>query len=384
VSDLLQFHHWLLSDRNRTCAYRDAIARTVKKDDVILDIGAGTGILSFFACRAGARKVYAVERDDSIELAREICAANGFANCIEFLKEHSQNLELPEPVDVIVSDTGASFGLQDGILGTLMDARTRFLKPEGRIMPESLDFLIAPVELRNARSLDVWNKNRYGLDLSPIRRFAANTNYHMVLEPRDALAGPELIGTIRFQAVNTYYVAGESLSVIQRSGMMHGLGGWISVNLCPGISFNNSPINPTERTTDWTQSFFPIEMPVSLRPGDCVRTKISTHNGQAWHWQIEITDGDTSASKSAPVKARFDHSTLGSFPIRPERLKKKLPDHAPKLSRKGEAEFYVLSAFDGRRTVKELTEELLVHFGDCFPTKTAAAEFVGKVVERCT
>jgi protein arginine N-methyltransferase 1 len=300
------------------------------------------------------------------------------------VKNRSQNVSLPEPVDVIVSDTGASFGLQGGMLGTLMDARTRFLKPGGQIIPQSVDLLVAPIDLKGGRDLDVWNKNRYGLDLSPIRQFAANTNFHMVLHPENVLALPELLTTIRFQTMDTHYVSGEAMSVVERTGTMQGIGGWISVNLVPGVSFDNSPVNRSDRTVDWTQSVFPIETPVLVQAGDRVRTKISTHDGKAWRWQIEIIHGDERSPNSAHVKARFDHSTLGCFPIRPEQLKRKLPDYAPRLSRNGAAESYVLAAFDGKCTVKELTEELLVRFADCFPTKTAAAEFIGRIVDRCT
>jgi protein arginine N-methyltransferase 1 len=384
VTDLLQFHQWLLSDRARTRAYQDAIARTVKKDNVVLDVGAGTGLLSFFACVAGARKVYAVEETDIAELGLQICSANGFGDRVKFVKDRSQNVSLPEPVDIIVSDTGASFGLQDGMLGTLIDARTRLLKPGGQIVPQSLELHVAPVELENARSLDIWNKNRYGLDLSAIRQFAANTNYHVLLDRESVLAVPQLLNTIDFHTATNSYVSGEVVSVVARSGTMHGVAGWISVSLAPGVLFDNSPVNPSDRTAGWTQSVFPIETPVLVRAGDRVRTKISTHNGKAWRWQIEIIDGDERSSNSACVKASFDHSTLGSFPIRPEQLKKKLPDYAPRLSRKGAAESYVLAAFDGKHAMKELTEELLVRFADCFPTKTAAAEFIGRIVDRCT
>jgi hypothetical protein len=333
---------------------------------------------------AGARKVYAVEQNEAIELALELCASNGFTDCIEFVKDRSQNLALAERVDVIVTDTGASFGLQDGMLGALIDARARLLKPGGQIIPQSVDLFVSPVELNDSHSLDIWNKDRCGLDLSPIRRFAANTNYHVLLEREDVLAAPALLTTLRFHDIDSHYVCGESVSRIERMGVVHGLGGWISVNLVPGLSFTNSPIKSAERSVSWRQSLFPIETPVSVQPGDWIRTRISTHDGQAWRWQIEITHGDPTGSAHAPVKARFDHSTLENFPVRIEQLRKKLPDHAPRLSRKGIAESYVLNAFDGRHTVQDLTEDILTRFGDCFPTKTAATDFVRRIVERCT
>ena len=104
-----------------------------------------------------------MEESGIVEFGLQITAANGFADRVKFVKDRSQNVVLSEPVDVIVSDTGASFGLQDGMLGTLIDARTRFLKPGGQIIPQSVDLLIAPIDLKDGRDLDVWTKDRYGL-----------------------------------------------------------------------------------------------------------------------------------------------------------------------------------------------------------------------------
>ena len=383
MSDLLQFHQWLLTDRNRTLAYRDAINLAVKKDDVVLDIGTGTGILSFFACLAGARKVYAIEKNDAIALAREICAANGFTDCVEFIQNRSQNITLPEQVDVILSDTGASFGLQGGMLGTLLDARRRFLKPGGRIFPQTVDLFVSPVELEDVRSLDVWGKNRYGVDLSPIRRFAANTNYHMSLDRDNVLAPSQLLATVSFQDVETTYASGETLSVIEKNGVMHGLGGWISVNLVPQVSFSNSPLECSDRIVKWTQSVFPIDTPVPVSVGDHVKSKVSTNNGKQWRWQIEISEGKPGGS-GLRVKARFDHSTIGSFPIASKDLKKQNSCYAPRLSRQGEAESFLLGALNGKRTLAELTGDLLAKFPDCFPTQIAASRFARNVVDRCS
>ncbi|MGH9544212.1 MAG: 50S ribosomal protein L11 methyltransferase [Terriglobales bacterium] len=381
TDNLLAFHHWLLADTGRTGAYQRAISQIVRKNDVVLDIGAGTGILSFLACLAGARKVYAVEASDALQLARELSTRNGFDGKVEFLQHLSQNIQLPELVDVIVSDTGASFGLQGRMLGSLLDAKERFLKPGGRIIPQSLQLLMAPVDLKDGRNLDVWEKDRYGLDLSSIRPFAANTNYQATLKPEDVLGSPALLAEIRFEEVNSPYVAGESVWVAERDGVMHGLGAWMMVELAPGICFTNSPLAPT---VDWNHSFFPVETPVELQTGNSVRINIRTNNGEVWRWQVEVTNGSASGASSPGVKARFDQSTMWSFPVAPERMKKLLPSYIPKLSRKGEAEKYLLSAFDGQRTAADLTAELLKNFGDCFPSKASASQFVTRLIGRST
>jgi type I protein arginine methyltransferase len=377
----LPFHHWLIADTGRTRAYRNAISQVVRKNDVVVDIGAGTGILSFFACLAGARKVYGIEKSNALQLARELCAHNGFERIVEFRQDCSQSVQLPELVDVIISDTGASFGVQGGVLSALLDARQRFLKPGGRIVPHSLRLFVAPVELNDGRNLEIWENDRYGLDLSSVRRFAANTNYILKLEPENVLASPSSLATIHFEEVTSPYVAGEALLVAARDGVMHGVGAWMQVELVTGISFTNSPLKPT---VEWSQSFFPIEQPVELRTGDCIRVNIGTNNGQVWRWQVEVTSGGVSGATSSPVKARFDQSTLWDFPVAPEQVKKRLPGYTPKLSRKGEAELFLLGAFDGRRTTAELAAELLNNFGDCFPSKAAASKYVTRIVARCT
>ena len=379
--DSLPFHHWLLSDAARTGTYRRAISQVVRKNDVVLDIGAGSGILSFFACLAGARKVYAIEMSEALALARELCASNGFNGIVEFRQGRSQDIQLPEPVDVVVSDTGCSFGLQGGLLGILLDAKKRFLKPGGRIIPRSLQLLVAPVEITDSRNLDIWEKDRYGLDLSSIRRFAANTDYHMKLTAEDMLAPPASLATIEFEEVDSPYVAGEIISVAARDGVLHGLGAWLQLELAPGVSFTNSPL---ESAVEWTQSFFPIEKPVALRAGDRVRAKIQTNNGEVWRWQVEVTDGSAAAAVSPAVKARFDQSTLWNFPVAPQNLKKQLSNYQPKLSRKGEAEMYLLRAFDGKRSAGELADDLLERFADLFPSRASAAKFISSVVWRCT
>lgn len=372
--ELLQFHQWLLADEARTCAYRQAIPAVVSRGDVVADIGAGSGILSFFACVAGARKVYAIEPTDAIDMARELCACNGFSGIVEFLKDFSQNIMLPEPVDVVVSDTGGSFGLGGGMLGILQDAKQRFLRPSSRIIPRALFLFVAPLELDSGDQLQMWQKDRYGLDLSPIRRFAANNTFGMRVKPGGLLGAPKELVKISFEEFDGLYVAGQATCIAERDGLMHGLAGWMKTELAPGVSFTNSPM---ETGVDWGQAFFPVDPPVPLRTGDRVRAHFQTHDGQVWRWKILVTD------ESGRSKASFDHCTWWGFPVTADQLRRVRANFGPRLSRKGQAESYLLGALNGDRTADELAEELQRRFAECFATRAAAAQFVQKVIERC-
>ena len=99
----LPVHRWMLRDTERNEAYRRALAHVVKPGEVVLDMGAGTGILSIFAAAAGAKKVYAVERTGISHVAREVIAANGYAETIDVIHSDLEDVSLPGKVDVIVS-----------------------------------------------------------------------------------------------------------------------------------------------------------------------------------------------------------------------------------------------------------------------------------------
>ena len=106
--EILRFHRFLLGETNvRLEMYQRAIAETVKPGDAVCDLGTGTGILAFMACRAGARRVYAVEIGPVVELARLLSRENGFEDRIIFLDGLSNDIDLGERADVLVTD---SFG----------------------------------------------------------------------------------------------------------------------------------------------------------------------------------------------------------------------------------------------------------------------------------
>src|SRR5204863_7107587 len=112
MSMILDEHRQYLSDGTRVTALSAAIERVVKPGAVVVDLGAGTGILGLLACRAGARRVYSIEAGGMIELAREIARANGFEDRIVFVKGLSTQVDLPEKADVLIADQIGRFGFE--------------------------------------------------------------------------------------------------------------------------------------------------------------------------------------------------------------------------------------------------------------------------------
>jgi len=375
------FHSWSLSEKAKMAAYQQAIAETVRAGDVVLDLGSGTGILAFLACQAGARRVYAVEVGEAVELAKQVCRQNGLQDRVVFLRELSTRVDLPERVDVLVTETLGNFGLDDGVLGWVLDARARLLKPEGAIVPQSVELFIAPVEAPAAyRRIETWTSDLCGLDFSPLRPFAANNLHAMRLEPEALLAGPVSLGRLRLADVNTPALRSDVSVVAKRQGTLHGLGGWFSAELSKDIFLSNAPpLPPGSRN----HAFLPLAHPVPIEEGDRVRMTISTYNGAEWRWQVQVHSPPASPGALPERKAQFDHTTFWGFPLSQERLRKRVSSYAPTLSRRGEAEVCLLAMCNGERTLGEIEQELLARYPDVFRSAPEAAAFVREVVARC-
>lgn len=378
-TSLIDFHRFLLTDRGRTQAYQRAIMKAVKLGDTVLDIGAGTGVLSLFACRAGAAKVYAVEPSGAIDLAREVCFRNGCADRIVFFKDFFQMVILPDLVDVVVTDTGDTFGLQGGMLGLILDARRRCLRKGGTILPSGLELVMAPVEfLEGSRNIEVWSENLYDIDFSSIRPFAVNGRYRVKLQPDHLLSEPASVARVSFYEAESTFVSGEELFVASRDGVLHGVGGWVVTQLSDGISFSTSPLAPT---IEWSHSFFPIEKPLPIQKGDSIRVRISTNDGAEWRWRVEVYRGGEEPNRRI---AEFDQSTFFGSPILKTNLSRAAPGYIPRISRHGEVELFVLNLLrDGSSTIHDIKQRVLNHFPNRCPSTFAAAVLVDAIVDRC-
>merc|ERR1712061_18745 len=91
-------HATMLKDRPRTLAYQSFIESNASlfKDRVVIDVGAGTGILSLFAAKAGAKKVYAIEASGLSEACRKIVQHNGYSDVIEVIHGRVEDVTLPD------------------------------------------------------------------------------------------------------------------------------------------------------------------------------------------------------------------------------------------------------------------------------------------------
>jgi predicted RNA methylase len=170
-----EVHRTMIRDRVRTGAFRRAINVVVGPGDIVLDVGAGSGILSVFAARAGAARVYAVERTPIAALAEQLAAANEVADTVTVIHGDVMDIELPEQVDVIVSEWLGGFGIDEGMLAPVIAARDRWLKAGGVMIPHSVMAWAALVHDRDlADTIEFLREDPFGLKLEVLVEMTVN------------------------------------------------------------------------------------------------------------------------------------------------------------------------------------------------------------------
>ncbi|KAH1190454.1 putative protein arginine N-methyltransferase 6 [Glycine max] len=181
----IDVHEEMIKDRVRTDAYKNAIMRHKDfiRDKVVLDVGCGTGILAIFCAQAGARRVYAVEASNIALQTIRVVEANNLLNIITVLHGRVEDVEIGEKVDVIISEWMGYMLLCESMLGSVITARDRWLKPGGLVLPSKATLYMAPFThaKRYWESIDFWRSvygiNRYGYDSSSLDTREEDRNY---------------------------------------------------------------------------------------------------------------------------------------------------------------------------------------------------------------
>ena len=172
----------MVGDAARTGAYHRAIMENpaIFKGKTVVDVGAGQGILSMFAAKAGAKKVYAVERSSMAEVAKALVKQNGLEEVVEVCNEDLDLLELPDKVDVIISEWMGVGLVHERMLEVVLRARDRFLKPDGHIFPTTATLYLAPLKDDGAESelyaAHTWSQpHHFGIDWTAAQKMLPYT-----------------------------------------------------------------------------------------------------------------------------------------------------------------------------------------------------------------
>ena len=172
-------HQPMVFDEVRNRMYLDAMRRVITADSVVLDLGAGLGVLGLLAAKLGARKVYCVEPSPVSAQTPLLAKANGVADRVVALRGRIEDVEIPEQVDVILSVFTGNLLFTEGLMPSLYHARDKYLKPTGAMIPDRARLMIAGVEAPKlyADTAGCYRRESLGIDYSLVAASAANGLY---------------------------------------------------------------------------------------------------------------------------------------------------------------------------------------------------------------
>ncbi|CAJ0903748.1 15660_t:CDS:2 [Entrophospora sp. SA101] len=299
---MLQHQQNMLQDTVRTSTYRSAIlinGPACFQNKLILDVGAGSGILSYFAVQAGASKVYAIEASQMAEKMKKIIdvanssdlnslGKNSFLkNKVEVIqaKIEDSNLQIPQ-VDTIISEPIGVLLIHERMLESYLYARDHYLKPGGSLFPSSGTIHLAPFTdaalwsetMGKAR---FWEQQSfYGVDLSSLYSDAKDEMFVTLEELQDL--------TIPFYWQASY------------TGIIHGIAGWFDLYFTPppfvipqsGQIFMST--SPTSERTHWQQVRFLLKEPLAVNAGQTIQgwMRCVVNDMRSYTIEIEILAGD--------------------------------------------------------------------------------------------
>jgi type II protein arginine methyltransferase len=284
-----RWHFNMLRDEPRNAAFDAAIRRAVTPGTHVLDIGAGSGLLSMMAARAGAGRVVACEENPAIaDMAGQIVAANGYADRIRVVTGNSTELDLESDLegraDVIVSEIVSNNLLAEGVLKTLADAATRLLAPGGQMIPAGGDVMVALATWDAANDMRMTDVAGFDLDgfnmLAQVPRNVAVGDTALTLQSEAAaLLSFDFTGSAAREPHRA------SITLTANGGPVGGIIQWIRLQLDDVVAYENRP--GPDATSHWGAQFYPFDAPLDLAPGTPVEIA-GVHDGhQLLVWRVE-------------------------------------------------------------------------------------------------
>ena len=357
-------------DETRNAAYIKALEKVVTPESVVLDLGAGLGILGLQAAKLGAKKVYLVEPEDVVCVAREIIKANGLDDRVECLQGKIETITLPEPVDIITSVFTGNFLLSEDLLPSLFFARDHYLKPNGILLPSAAEMEAVPISVPTLfeETIEAWSVPHLGIDHSPGRTYANQEIYWLRKELKEAkyLAQPQSLMGLDFHTATSTHCQTQVTFPIQHAGLCHGFAGWFKMQL--GEDWLSTA--PHEPPLHWSVAYLPLDPPIEVQDGDTLKFGLTRPSYGDWSWQ------------ALNGQSRQQRSTFFASALSPKRLRQQTLDFCPKLNDKGSAASYVLSQSDGTLSVRSMAEQLTKQFPQQFPNLQKATPFVQGLLER--
>ncbi|MCB9728190.1 MAG: methyltransferase domain-containing protein [Deltaproteobacteria bacterium] len=251
-------HRRMLADHVRLDAYEAALREVVAPGSVVADAGTGSGVLACLAARAGAARVYGIDRSDLLELAEAVVRRSGLGEVVSLVRGELATVETAEKVDIIVTETFGALALAEGSPADVSAFAARNLAPGGRVLPQAVQLWLAPVSdpALLDEALGPFASAR-GVDLSPLAALAAGRSVSRVVPP-EALAHPGLlVARLDYPACPWPRARLDFGAIAAGPGRerLTGFAGWFALELTDTVLL---PTGPSDPPTHWRQVYLPL------------------------------------------------------------------------------------------------------------------------------
>ncbi|TPX30831.1 hypothetical protein SmJEL517_g05697 [Synchytrium microbalum] len=360
----------MLQDVVRTSLYQSAImanSALAFRDKLVLDVGAGSGILSYFAVQAGAEKVYAVEASTMAAKIEKLVKSTSdtknpyLRNRIQVIPSKIETPNLPIPkVDTLISEPIGVFLVHERMIESYLIARDRYLKPGGTMIPSSGNIFVAPFSdatlwTQTMAKVRFWEQNNfYGVDFSCLTRDAMDEIFGQPVVgnfDHRILSAPATSHHVDFKTISVQELQDFVIPVSWVSpftGLIHGIASWFDINL-GGYILTTAP---NAERTHWQQVRFVLKEPLAVNAFETVRgwIRCSVNDLRSYTLTCELvvgTETPLSDPYATPIKLPLSTTAPTSSSTQPHNnsIPIQLDDqnniHASLLLRKRRCEWHL-------------------------------------------
>ena len=267
------------------------------KDKVVLDVGCGTGILSMFCAKAGAKQVIAVDCSDIIEQARLIVAQNveecGLPDVITLVKGKMEDIQLPvDKVDVIVSEWMGYFLFYESMLDSVLFARDKFLVEGGVMLPDKATLYLAGIEDGEYKQEKIeWWEDVYGFKMSCMKELALVEPIVDCVDRQQIIASPVPVFSID---VRTCTKEDLDFTVPFKlkadcNDHCHALIGYFDCEFSSSHKKLVLPTGPSHTPTHWKQTVFYLKEVLTMSQGETMTGTLHCSPNAKNHRDLDIT-----------------------------------------------------------------------------------------------
>lgn len=347
----------MVMDDARRAAHLRALAHAVRPGDTVIEIGTGFGYFAVAAVRAGASRVFAIDTNEAVQIGARVAAENSAADRITFVQQSSEQFRPPAPADVVFCDLRGTMPFLGRHIPSVVDARTRLLKPGGRLVPVRDHLFVAlaelPAGLREQRAATASPLD--GITLGAVRSTLAQSLIRAWESAPSDLLGPGVgWGTIDYGTVTDGSADVTVRCMATRTGLCEGLMIWFDAELADGVGFSTAPGTALH---SYGPAWLGVATPFAIAAGDMLDVRLrATLAGDDYVWTWELR-GVAAGAQVAAVQ-----STLAAVPLSPGELRRSSLDFQPARSVRAELELRTLQLMDGSRRVEEIAEMLRAEF----------------------